>query len=132
MALRLRSSKRYIGVYFAPSLNKWRAIFGKNTKTVLGDFTTEIEAAKRYNEYVRERDGFNAGFLLSRVNDLPEEQGCAPAGGADERARPQYFDGDGAENGAAKDEAVSLGATLRERVPLLPLSAEAPRIVCRS
>jgi hypothetical protein len=71
MALKLRCSKRYIGVYFAPSLNKWRAIYGKNTKKILGDFPTEIEAAKRYNEYVRERDGFNAGFLLSRVNDLP-------------------------------------------------------------
>ena len=79
MALRLCSSKRYIGTYYAPSLNKWRAIFGKNTKKVLGDFETELEAAKRYNEYVRERDGMNGGFLLSRVNDLPEEQVCADA-----------------------------------------------------
>ena len=73
MALKLRSSKRYIGTYYAPSLSKWRAIYGKNTKKILGDFETELEAAKRYNEYVRERDGFNGGFLLSRVNDLPEE-----------------------------------------------------------
>jgi hypothetical protein len=73
MALKLRCSTQYIGTYYAPSLKKWRAIFGKNTKKLLGDFPTEIEAAKRYNEYVRERDGFNGGFLLSRVNVLPEE-----------------------------------------------------------
>lgn len=80
MALKLRSSKRYIGTYYVPKLKIWRAIFGKNTKKVLGDFETELEAAKRYNEYVRERDGKNGGFLLSRVNDLPEEQQvCADA-----------------------------------------------------
>jgi hypothetical protein len=74
MALRLRSSTRYIGVYFAPSLNKWRAIFGKNTKKLIAECSTELECAKLYNEYVRERDRFNGGFLLSRVNDLPEER----------------------------------------------------------
>jgi hypothetical protein len=79
MALKLRSSKRYIGVYFAPSLKKWRAVLGKNTKRLIGDFSTELEAAGAYNNYVRARDGFNAGFLLSRVNVLPEEQVCGDA-----------------------------------------------------
>jgi hypothetical protein len=79
MALKLRCSKLYIGVFYAPSLNKWRAIFGKNTKTIIADCQTELECAKRYNDYVKERDGFNGGFLLSRVNDLPEEQVCADA-----------------------------------------------------
>ena len=76
MALKLHSSKLYIGVYYAPSLptlRKWRAIFGKNTKRVIGDFPTEIEAARAYNSFVRERDGLNGGFLLSRVNDLPDK-----------------------------------------------------------
>jgi len=83
MALRLRLSTRYINVYYAPTLNKWRAQFGKNSKTIIGDFPTEIEAAAAYNRFVKERDGFNAGFLLSRVNDLPEEQGCATPDWAD-------------------------------------------------
>jgi hypothetical protein len=74
MALKLRCSKQFIGVYFAPSLNKWRAMHGKNTKNILGDCPTEIEAGRAYNDYVRARDGFNGGFLLSRVNDLPEER----------------------------------------------------------
>jgi len=74
MALRLRSSQRYIGTYYVPKLKIWRAIFGKNTKRLIGDFPTEIEAARAYNNFVRERDGFNGGFPLSRVNDLPEEQ----------------------------------------------------------
>jgi hypothetical protein len=77
MALNLRSSKQYIGVYYAPSLKKWRAIFGKNTKTVIADCQTELECAQRYNDYVKNRDGLNGGFLLSRVNDLPEERVCA-------------------------------------------------------
>jgi hypothetical protein len=76
MALKLRSSQRYIGTYYIPKLKIWRAIHGKNTKTIIADCQTELECAKRYNDYVRERDGFNGGFLLSRVNDLPEEQVC--------------------------------------------------------
>jgi hypothetical protein len=79
MALKLRSSKLYIGVYFAPSLNKWRAIFGKNTKKIIADCNTELESARAYNRFVKERDGFNGGFLLSRVNVLPEEQVCDDA-----------------------------------------------------
>jgi hypothetical protein len=79
MALKLRSSKEYIGVFFAPTLNRWRALHGKNTKQLIGEFSTEIEAAKSYNQFVRARDGFNGGFLLSRVNILPEEQVCADA-----------------------------------------------------
>ena len=73
MPLKLRSSKQYIGVYYAPSLKKWRAIFGKNTKTVIAECQTELECAKLYNEHVENRDGFNGGFLLSRVNDVLEE-----------------------------------------------------------
>jgi hypothetical protein len=91
MALKLRASRNYIGTYYAPTLNRWRALHGKNTKTIIGDFPTEIEAARAYNAYVVSRDGWNAGFLLSRVNVLPEEQVCAPAGGADaERGRRLY------------------------------------------
>jgi hypothetical protein len=78
MALKLRCSKRYIGVYFAPSLNKWRAIFGKNTKKIIADCDSELGCAAAYNRFVKERDGFNGGFLLSRVNDLPEEQENEP------------------------------------------------------
>jgi hypothetical protein len=76
VALRHRASQNYIGVYFVPKakLNRWRAQWGKNTKKLLGDFPTEIEAAAAYNRFVKRRDEFNAGFLLSRVNDLPEEQ----------------------------------------------------------
>jgi len=74
MTLKLRLSTQYINVYYAPSLRKWRAQFGKNTKVIIGDFATEIEAARAYNDYVKRRDGFNGGFLLSRVNDLPDEQ----------------------------------------------------------
>lgn len=79
MALKLCSSRRYIGTYYVPKLKIWRAIFGKNTKQILGDFSTELDAAKAYNRFVKERDGFNGGFLLSRVNDLPEERVCADA-----------------------------------------------------
>jgi hypothetical protein len=79
MALKLRSSKLYIGTYYAPSLKQWRAIFGKNTKRLIGEFSTELDAARAYNNFVRVRDGLNGGFLLSRVNDLPEERVCADA-----------------------------------------------------
>jgi hypothetical protein len=74
MVLRLRASRNFIGTYYAPTLNRWRALHGKNTKTIIGDFPTEIEAAAAYNRFVRERDGKNGGFILSRVNDLPEER----------------------------------------------------------
>jgi hypothetical protein len=73
MALKLRCSTQYIGVYYAPSLHKWRALHGKNSKVVIGDFHTELEAARGYNDHVKRRDGFNGGFLLSRVNDIQEE-----------------------------------------------------------
>jgi hypothetical protein len=85
MALKLRCSKRYIGVYFAPSLNKWRAIFGKNTKKIIADCETELECAAAYNRFVKERDGFNGGFLLSRMNDLPEELASGPCRARDIR-----------------------------------------------
>jgi AP2 domain len=74
MALRLRTSQNYIGVYFVQKLSKWRAQSGTNTKRVIGDFPTEVEAAQAYNRFVKARDEFNGGFLLSRVNDLREEQ----------------------------------------------------------
>jgi hypothetical protein len=74
MALRLRASQNYIGVYFVSALNKWRAQSGKNTKVTIADCLTEIEAARAYNEFVRARDGFNGGFLLSRVNDVREKR----------------------------------------------------------
>jgi hypothetical protein len=74
MALRVRASQNFIGVYYVPKLNKWRAQVGKNTKVTIADCLTEIQAARAYNDYVRRRDGFNGGFLLSSVNDLPEER----------------------------------------------------------
>lgn len=85
MALRLRCSEQYIGVYYAPSLRKWRTQIGKDTKRVIGDFPTELEAAAAYNRFVKERDGFNGGFLLSRVNDLPEELASGPCRARDIR-----------------------------------------------
>ena len=74
MALKLRASQKFIGTYYIPKLKIWRAIHGKNTKKILGDFPTEPEAAAAYNRFVRQRDGHNGGFFLSRVNDLPEER----------------------------------------------------------
>jgi hypothetical protein len=74
MALRLRASRNYIGTYYAPTLDRWRALHGKNTKTIIGDFPTEIEAARAYNDYVKRRDGFNGGFGLSRINCVEPEE----------------------------------------------------------
>jgi hypothetical protein len=70
---RVRSSKKFIGVYYSPLLNKWLACKGKNSKVTVATCETEYAAAVAFNDYTRAQHGHNGGFLLSRINDIPEE-----------------------------------------------------------
>jgi hypothetical protein len=70
MNQRFRRSKTYIGVAFDPAIKQWFAYTGKSSKRILASCGTELDAAKAYNAFMTARDGFNAGFLLTRINDL--------------------------------------------------------------
>jgi hypothetical protein len=71
----IKPSKKFMGVYWHDGLRKWRAqikrSYGKTH--IVGHYDSEREAAEAFNAAVRERDGFNGGFLLSSINFFKEE-----------------------------------------------------------
>jgi hypothetical protein len=70
---KLRPSKRFPGVWFHTEMRMWRARYKRHGKPVIiGHYASEIEAAAAFNAAVIAHDR-GGGFLLSRINFIPEE-----------------------------------------------------------
>jgi hypothetical protein len=74
MNFRMRVSKIYIGVAYDPAIGKWIAYRGQNTKKILATCNSELSAAKEFNRFIHDEARNNGGFLLGRLNDIPEEK----------------------------------------------------------
>jgi hypothetical protein len=74
MNFRIRVGKIYIGVTYDPATNKWLAYRGQNTKRILAACNSELAAAKEFNQFIQNEARNNGGFLLGRLNDIPEEK----------------------------------------------------------
>jgi hypothetical protein len=82
MNKRVRASKEYIGVAFDPVIKQWLAYRGQNTKVVLARCGSEIEAAQEFNRLALDEAETNGGFILRRLNIIPEQNQGEPQRGS--------------------------------------------------
>ena len=66
------ASSKYLGVTFRKDSQKWRARYMKDYKNILiGEFSTELEAAQSYDKVIREYNLILPGGFKRELN-FPE------------------------------------------------------------